>query len=142
MTTAAVVLLALLTQNDPEQVTFKVVAQGQRFPAENAVQTVLTTSKELEDYGKKLYPPPAANPLSKIDIDQEAVAIISLGTRPHSGYSVSVTKIVRTADAIRIEFRENLPDPEKKYAPALTYPFVIVRMAKPDRKVVFAKDAK
>jgi len=139
--TSAVLLLALLglVQNDPAEVAFRILDKGDGFPGEKPHQAVVTSSKELEDQWKKLFPQKPAKPLPKIDFDQEVAAILSLGTRPHPGYGIEVTRIVRTADAVRIEYRETLPDPEKKYIQVLVHPFVIVRMARPDRKVEFVQ---
>jgi hypothetical protein len=142
VTLAVVVLVFGLAQNGPEEVPFTPLAQGDRFHREDAIQALITTAKELEDHWKKQFPNAAARPVPKIDFDKEIVVLVALGVRPHSGYAVSVTKIVRTTDTIRVSFKEQLPDPKKKYAQALTSPFVMVRMAKPDRKVEIVEDAK
>jgi hypothetical protein len=132
----AVFGLLSLAQNDPDEIPFKALAHGDRFTKDDAVQIVVTTAKEFEDHWKKLYP---QKPVPKIDFDKEAAVLLSLGVRPHGGYGVSVSRILRSAEAIRIEYRETLPDPGKKYIQALIHPFVVVLTAKPDRKVEFVK---
>jgi len=76
-----------------------------------------------------------------VDFDRDVVIVAALGMKNSGGYSLEITRIVRTKDAIEIFIRSTAP-PDGTKAAVPTSPFVLARMKKPDRMVTFRDEEK
>jgi hypothetical protein len=81
-------------------------------------------------------------PHPNIDFDRHAIVVVAMGRKNTDGYSVEITRMAKTKDDIRIFLRKTVPGPNAKPAAKVTSPFVMARIEKPDRPVVFIDEPK
>lgn len=128
-------LLAVLAQDKPEPVPFTVLVKQGAPALRKAEEKVLTTTKEWTDLwdgsGSK---PPA------VDFAKDVVLLAAFGEKSTGGYLIDITRVEKTAAEIRVYVRRTLPRPGAILTQAFTYPVVLARTAKPDRKVVFVDE--
>jgi len=77
-----------------------------------------------------------------IDFDRDVVLVAATGMKSTGGYSIEITRIVKTKDDIQVFVKRTVPAEGAKPAAVPTSPFVLARMKKPDRPVTFLDDGK
>jgi hypothetical protein len=128
-------LLAMMAvcQDKAEPVPFTIRAKGTSGGFGDPVEKVVASKKEWAEAWPR-------TPVPDIDFDKDVALVVSFGTKPTSGYSVEITRVEKTAEEIRVIVRRTVPPKGSKQLTVLTQPFVVARMAKPDRKVVFVEE--
>ena len=81
-------------------------------------------------------------PHPNIDFDRHAIVVVAMGRKNTEGYSVEITRMVKTKDDIRIFLRKTVPAEGSKPKAKVTSPFVMARIDRPDRPVVFLDEPK
>jgi hypothetical protein len=68
--------------------------------------------------------------------DAGLLLVLFLGVKPSTGYRLEIVTIGwvegEDGEALQVTYREQRPDPEGGGAPALTYPYLIVRIPSVD----------
>jgi PrcB C-terminal len=70
-----------------------------------------------------------------IDFDHRLAVLITVGPRSSTGYSLHVAEVTEQGDHIDVVVRERTPALADKVLPHLTYPYVLVTLAKSDKSV-------
>jgi uncharacterized protein YxeA len=82
----------------------------------------------------------AENPwLSKIDFNRETAAVIFMGEKPTTGYSVVINRISDASGKTIIGYTENTPAKDAPVSGTVTTPYSIVVMEKSGRIIEFLK---
>lgn len=79
-------------------------------------------------------------PVPKVDFDKEIVIVVARGSLPSGGYSLKLTRIIRTKNGVEVHYEEGNPAPGGTYTSSIVSPIEIVRLAKPAGKIIFVKD--
>jgi hypothetical protein len=136
-------LLAALALFQGESVSFRTVDKGPASGFQAPQQSFIATQKEwVETWITREGPVTPKRPHPEIDFSREVVIVAALGAKNTGGYAVEITRIVRTKDAIEVYLRRTAPAENAKVPTGATSPFVLARMAKPDRPVTFRDDEK
>lgn len=136
-------LVALSATPAPTRVSFQTVARGSRSGVREASQVVIRGQDQWQALWRKhtaIKTNPA--PLPAIDFDKEIVAAVFLGEKPTGGYSIEITRVIRTDRSLVVFYRDHSPAPGAITTQAFTQPFYIVRI--PDRdagEVSFRRDS-
>ncbi len=118
----------------PEPVAFEALAQGAQSDVRDPRREVIRDGPGLERLSIRADVP-------KVNFEKEQVIAVFLGERPTAGYKVAVEKVVRLADGtLEVLVRERKPAKDAIVAQVVTTPFILVKTARTDGKVVF-KDA-
>jgi hypothetical protein len=133
MKTSALLLLAMLCQDQAEPVSFTILSKGEQGGFRTPDEKVVATKKEWGEAWPR-------TPAPEIDFSKDVAVVVALGTKPSSGYSVEIVRVERTAGEIRVVVRRKAPPKGSNQLTVITTPFVVARMAKPDRKVVFVDE--
>lgn len=75
------------------------------------------------------------SPAPVVDFGQEAVVVVTLGERRSGGYSITVTGIRLEGDRLVVQVRQQSPPPGAITTMALTQPYHMVAIPRPDRPV-------
>lgn len=78
----------------------------------------------------------------EVDFERQAVLAVFLGIRPTTGFTVEVSKAVRTAEKIEILSVEMIPGPRCAVGAANTYPNVFAAVNKTGLRPEFAVEGK
>ena len=81
-------------------------------------------------------------PHPRIDFDKHVIVVVALGRKNTAGYSVEITRVIKTKDDIQIFLKKTAPRDGSHPAAVVTSPFVFARMEKPDLPVVFRDEEK
>jgi len=81
-------------------------------------------------------------PHPNIDFDRHVIVVVAMGRKNTDGYSVEITRMEKTKDDIRIYLRKTVPADAAKAKAKVTSPFVMARIEKPDRPVIFLDEPK
>lgn len=118
----------------PEPVAFATLAQGAQSDVKEARREVIRDGPALAKLALEVE-------VSALDFGKEQVIAVFLGERPTAGYKVAVEKVVRLGDGtLEVTVREKKPAKDAIVAQVVTAPFILVKTARTDGKVVF-KDA-
>lgn len=99
-------------------VTFSVIDSG--YSAIRTQQFVaVRNSAEWTSFWSSHKPPV---PVPSVDFSEKMVVGVILGDRPSSCYSVAITQIVMSAQAVSVQYRENMPAPTDNCIAALGSP--------------------
>lgn len=77
-------------------------------------------------------------PAPDVDFSKSMVLGVFLGSRPTSGYSVEILRVLAGPET-KVEYAERQPDPQTMTAQILTAPCHIVAVAKQDGAVKFER---
>src|SRR5262245_15716903 len=138
------VLLALgAPQDERESLAFRVINEGQLSGFQSGMEKFVSSEKDwvalwMEREGSVK----TRTPHPRIDFDRYAVVVVAMGKKSTDGYSIEITRVVKMKDDIRIFLRKTVPAQEAKALPKATSPFVIARIEKPDRPVIFLDEEK
>lgn len=132
-------LLALGAPQDAgDAIPFRVIEENNMSGFSTGMEKFISSEKDwvaiwMERQGnlaaKRLHP--------EIDFDRDVVIVAALGRKNTGGYSVDITRVIRTKDDIRIYLKKTAPPADAKLPAVVTSPFIFARMKKPDRPVVF-----
>ena len=125
-------LMMMLAQPSPPLTT---LAKSDACGIERADEAVVRTVAEWASLWKAHAP---ERPMPDVDFSKSMVLAVFLGSRPTSGYSVEIRRIVRGAETI-VEYVERQPDPQTMTAQILTAPCHIVAVAKQEGAVKFER---
>jgi hypothetical protein len=135
-------LFLTLLQDKGESVSFRTVDKHLTSGFQVPLEKFVTTEKEwVELWAERQEPQAPKRPHPAVDFDKEVVVVAALGAKPGAGYTVEISRIVKTKDEIRIYLRKTAPAEALKTGQP-TSPCVLVRMAKPDRFVRFLDEEK
>jgi len=118
----------------PGQARITTVAQGSYSGIDERTEASVTTAADWQALWKTHGGSGTAAP---VDFTKEIVAAVFLGTRPTGGHSVEIVSSRREGNALIVEFVEHRPPADAIVTQALTSPFHIVRLPKPDGPVRF-----
>ena len=76
-------------------------------------------------------------PHPNVDFDRSAVLVVAMGKKSTDGYAIEITRIVKTKDDLQVFLKKTVPAPGSTPAAKVVSPFVMARIEKPDRPVVF-----
>ena len=123
-----------------EQIPFEILLQDAHGGSETPENRVVTDESSLSAFYiqiNRMRKP--GFPLPEIDFGKEAVAILCLGQKTTSGYSVIVDRIEETSDQQIIWTKEISPQPTDMVAMVICQPFTIVKFPRTEKELVFKK---
>jgi hypothetical protein len=88
-------------------------------------------------YGAQLSPPR----LPELDFRRESVIAVFLGQRPSGGYGVSVRDLRLEGGDVILLLEERQPGPGDITTQALTSPWLMLRVARPNLRAAWIRDA-
>lgn len=137
-------LLALGAPQDAgDAVPFRVIEENNMSGFNSGMTKLITSTpdwvavwmeRQRNLQTKRLHP--------EIDFDRDVVIAVAMGQKKTGGYSVDITRVIRTKDDIRIYLKKTAPPDDAKLPAVVTSPFIFARMKKPDRPVVFLDEPK
>ena len=138
--------LAALQAPPPEKgdpVSFRLIDRDALSGFQETQEKFITTLDEwIQLWARRQANLAKKKPHPAVDFDKEAVVVVSLGSKPTTGFSVEITRIVKTKEEIQIYVKETVPAEGSTPAAKPSSPFMIVRMPKPDRFVRFYEEPK
>ena len=138
--------LALLQTDPPvkgESVSFAVIDKGGISGFQEPQERFITTLDEwIQLWARRQGNLDTKKPHPRVDFDRDVVLVATLGMKSSGGYSIEITRIVKTKDDIQVFVKRTAPPEGAKPAAAQTSPFVLARMKKPDRPVTFLDEEK
>jgi len=136
-------MLALVQADQGESVSFTTIEKGMTSgfmaPQEMFVSSLkdwIDTWMMREGSAAKKRAHPA------MDFDRDVVLVAALGMKPTGGYSIEITRIVKTKTDIQVFVKRTAPAEGSKPGGGPTSPFVLARMKKPTLPVTFRDDEK
>jgi hypothetical protein len=126
-----------------QELTWDELARGTQAATGERTEFHLATSQERFirlwnlAYGRQLNVPPAPS----IDFRRDTVVGFFLGQRPTGGYSVAVRDVTLEGGEVYVDVRITEPRPGDITTQALTSPWVLVRITRPNLNVVWLRDA-
>jgi hypothetical protein len=116
--------------NEGETVDFRVVAGGDSMQAAFATPTILvgTAPSDVTEIGQLLDDPEAQSRLAQVDFQSKWVVAVFDGTRPSSGYTTTIDRVVQADGEVHLYLRQTEPDPEQMVAAVLTHPYHIIEI--------------
>jgi hypothetical protein len=140
---AALALAQSGPQDKDESVSFTTIDKGTISGFTVPLQMFISSQKEwVEIWTTRQGSATPKRGHPAVDFDRDVVIVAALGTKDSGGYSLEITRIVRTKDDIQIFIRRAAPPDGAKAATVSTSPFVLARMKKPDRMVTFRDEEK
>jgi hypothetical protein len=141
-----ILLLALLALPEPaqekgESVSFSTVDKGTSSGFTVPLQMFVSSEKDWADTWEKRLGA-SKRPRPSVDFAKEVVIVAALGMKDSGGYSIEVSKIVRTKDDVQVIVRIGSPPEGAKPGGGPTSPFVLVKIKKPDKPVTFKEEEK
>jgi PrcB C-terminal len=135
ITPAVFVLMILLSPAKAQQmnhrIEFETIAKYLSSGHVEKKNYVITNKEDWERLWEKVvaysYPRPAA---PEVDFSKHDLIAVFQGNQPSSGYSISVTKLVRSGKKLKVYVREVLPGDECRVLLVLTQPFEIIQTDK------------
>ncbi|HLY74832.1 MAG TPA: protease complex subunit PrcB family protein [Planctomycetota bacterium] len=133
-----IALLLSSPQEKTESIPFRVIDKGtssgfmvpqQMFVSSQKDWAETWTTRQGSAGTKKSHP--------EIDFNRDVVIVAALGAKSTGGYTIEITRIVRTKDDIQVFLRRTAPPEGGRVVGGATSPFVMARMEKPDRPVTF-----
>ena len=116
-------------QETSRKVRFETVAKHFACGHWEKQNYVITSKDEWERVWRlamsNTYPLP---PAPEIDFSKRSIIAVFQGFQPSDGYAVSVTKIVRTDDGIKVTIRESLPADSCHVLMVVTEPYHIIEL--------------
>jgi hypothetical protein len=104
---------------------YEILSQQNEGGAQIKFYEILSEEKEinmlLSDENLK-------NKIKPSDIKTSNFAIINLGEKSTSGYSISVEKVTELSDRISIKIKENTPKTNENVMDVISYPFAILKI--------------
>jgi hypothetical protein len=130
-----IVLLSLLSPAMAQQlkhsVEFEAIAKYLSSGHIEKKNYVITNREDWQRLWEKVvaysYPRPTA---PEIDFSKHDLIAVFQGNQPSSGYSISVTKLIRSGKKLKVYVREVLPGDECRVLLVLTQPFEIIQTDK------------
>ncbi len=89
-------------------------------------------------YGARLTPPA----LPEVDFRRDSVIAVFTGQKPSGGYGVSVNEVRLEGNDVIVNVTETRPGPGDITTQALTHPWVMVQVGRPDLQVAWIRDAR
>jgi hypothetical protein len=126
-----------------QELTWDELARGTQASTGERTEFHLATSQERFislwnlAYGRQLNVPPAPS----LDFRRDTVVGFFLGQRPTGGYSVTVRDVTLEGGEVYVDVRITEPGPGDITTQALTSPWVLVRVTRPNLNVVWFRDA-
>jgi hypothetical protein len=138
--------LALL-QSDPqpkgESVSFTTIDKGTLSAFQEPQERLITAMDEwIPLWARRQANLTTKKPHPPIDFDRDVVLVTTLGMKSTGGYTIEITRIVKTKDDIQVFVKRTSPPEGAKPNAAMISPFVLARMKKPDRPVTFVDEEK
>ena len=139
--TASLILLSTATaQTLSQSVEFETIAKYVNCGHLEKKSYVIANREDWQNLWEKVvaysYPRPQA---PEIDFSKHSVIAVFQGNQSSSGYSISITKLVRSSKKLKVHVREVSPSDECRVLLVLTQPFEIIQTDKIEdsEKVVF-----
>jgi len=135
--------LALVQADKEESVSFSTIekgmASGFMAPQEMFVSSVKDwvdtwTTREGSVAPKRTHP--------AVDFDRDVVLVAALGMKPTGGYSIEITRVIKTKTDIQVFVKRTAPAEGSKPSGGPSSPFVLARMKKPTLPVTFRDEEK
>jgi hypothetical protein len=94
------------------------------------------------DWGIRQPPPPPypGHPVIEppyVDFGSEIVVLVDLGSRPTSGYEVTIVGVERVGTGARVTWKETKPGPGCAVTSWATYPYVFAAITRVEGEVSF-----
>jgi hypothetical protein len=112
-------------------VEFQTLAKNVMSGHAEKMNYVITSKEEWEalwDKISSIYLPRPAAP--EVDFSGESVIAVFQGSQPSSGYSTTVTRLVKSGKKLKVLVREVLPADDCPVLLVITRPYEIIRTAK------------
>ena len=104
-----------------------------------AVELVLRTRPEWEAAWKTLASAQPTPPLPAVDFGREMVLVVSSGTRPTGGWSITIERVERVGEALHVSVLETSPGRYCMTAQVLTHPAAAVAVPRFAGPVTFSR---
>ncbi len=136
-----------LCQSDPpakgESVSFTTIDKGGFSGFQEPQERFITALDEwIQLWARRQANLTTKKPHPPVDFDRDVVLVVTLGMKNTGGYAIEITRIVKTKDDIQVFVKRTAPPEGTKGSAAMTSPFVLARMKKPDRPVTFVDEEK
>lgn len=137
-------LLALgVAQDERESLAFRIIDRNTTSGFQAGMEKFVTSEKDwVAVWTQRQANLKTKLPHPRVDFDRYAVIIVAMGRKNTDGYSIEITRVVRTKDDITIFLKKTVPREGANPAASATSPFVLARMEKPDLPVVFRDEEK
>jgi hypothetical protein len=121
--------------NEGKIVDFRAVAGGDSMQAtfETPIILVGTAPSDAAEIGQLLDDPEAQSRLAQVDFQSKWVVAVFDGTKPSSGYTTTIDRVMQSDGEVHLYLRQTEPDPEQMVAAVLTHPYHIIEI---DRSVL------
>lgn len=129
--TTALAMIVLITAAMFEQggtLAPRTIDEGAQTHITSSREVVVRTPAEWDALWREHQP--AGPRRGAIDFSKEMILGVFLGTRPTSGYGVTIVSAVAEGGILRVRYRETPPPPDAITAQVITYPYQIVAIAK------------
>jgi len=121
---------------------FTVLAEGDNATVNSADFAIAASDTALialwnVAYGNQLAQPP----LPEVDFRRESVIAIFIGQRPNGGYGIELEQVTIEDGEVYISVRETEPAEDAITTQALTSPWVMLSVTRPELEVAWIRDA-
>lgn len=123
-----------------ENVPVTRVLRGQYSALANAQRLVIRTQTQLDEawtaaFRTQSHPPPVPS----VDFTTELVIVAAMGSRPTSGYCISVDSAAATDGMVTVAVTTTSPPAGSGLLQVITMPFDVVRLPRPADSVSFVE---
>jgi hypothetical protein len=140
--TVLLAVLALL-QDKGESVSFSTIDKGSTSGFTSPLEMFLTSQKDWVDlWAKREVGTGPKKNAPTIDFDKDIVIVAALGMKNTGGYTIEITRIVRTPDDLTVYVKRTEPAAGSTPSGKPTSPFVLAKIRKPDKPVTFRDEDK
>ena len=114
-----------------EAVTFKTILKGEISGIHEAMQIVLRSAADWQDFwGKHMAFQAEQRPSPAVDFGRDIVIGVFVGNRPTGGYAAEIVNIEKDNGMTTVNFKETTPPRGSMVTQSLTQPFHLVRVSK------------
>lgn len=137
-------LLALgAPQDERDSLAFRVIDENSKSGFQTGMEKFISSEKDwVAIWQERQGNVKTKVPHPRIDFDRHVVVVVAMGMKKTTGYSIEITRVVKTKDDIQIFLKKTVPAEDTFPVVKVTSPFVFARMEKPDRPVVFLDEVK
>ena len=108
------------------------IREPTRIVARTSREWLVVWARHVQSIGAVVPPP--------VDFSREMVVGVFMGERETGGYQIEIIEVERTASALRVHYRTRSPEPGALLTQALTQPFHLIRLARDESPLTFARE--
>ena len=124
----------VLQEMENKSISFTKVIEGDMSDVEEKQTFVLKTQAELNATWEKLI-------IKRTEVmptlNNTMILTVFAGSKPHPGYTIEITQVIESTQAITVYVKEGLPSSDGGYAAVITNPYYLAQIPLSDKPVSF-----